>query len=198
MNILSFILQYLLERSAKISLRMIGWSLVAELPLTQKFLLVGAPHTSNWDFPIALLMMAGLGLRLRWIGKDALFRGIKGPIMRGLGGIPVKRGARKNFVSQIVDLYNSRDEMVITIAPEGTRKYLDHWKTGFYHIALNAKIPVALGFVDYSKKTCGVGGYFIPSGDQAADLEILQEFYDDKTGKFPHQENKIRFLASKN
>ncbi|MEN8171481.1 MAG: lysophospholipid acyltransferase family protein [Chloroflexota bacterium] len=198
MNILAFIAQYLLERTAKVSLRMVGWSLVSNLPLTQKFLLVGAPHTSNWDFPIALLMMAGLGLRLRWIGKDSLFRGIKGPFMRGLGGIPVERGARKNFVGQIVDLYNSRDEMVITIAPEGTRKYVDHWKTGFYHIAVKAKVPVALGFLDYEKKSCGVGGYFTPSGNQEADLKILQDFYEEKTGKFPRQENKIRFLSKKN
>jgi len=198
MNLLAFVGQYLLQLTAKISLRLVGWNLIAELPATQKFLLIGAPHTSNWDFPIALLMIAGLGLKLYWVGKDSLFSGIKGPFMRGLGGIPVERGARKNFVGQIVDLYNDRDEMVLTMAPEGTRKYVDHWKTGFYHIALNAKIPVALGFLDYTKKTCGVGGYFTPTGNQEADLKILQEFYDDKVGKFPHQHNKIRFLSRKN
>lgn len=195
MAILGFVTQYLWQRAAKMSLRLVGWQLVADLPATQKFLLVGAPHTSNWDFPIALLMMASLGLKLRWIGKDSLFRGIKGPVMRGLGGIPVKRDGRKNFVGQIVDLYNSRDEMVITIAPEGTRKYLDHWKTGFYHIALNAKIPIALGFLDYPRKICGVGGYFTPSGNQEDDLKTLREFYADKVGKFSQQQNKIHFLA---
>ncbi len=198
MNLLVIVSAYLWQRAAKMSLRLVGWSLVADLPATQKYLLIGAPHTSNWDFPIALLMLAGMGLKLYWVGKDSLFKGIKGTVMRKLGGIPVERGARKNFVGQIVDLYNSRDKMVLTIAPEGTRKYLDHWKTGFYNIALNAKIPIALGFVDYHSKTCGVGGYFTPSGDREADLKTLRKFYADKSGKFPQQKNKIRFLAPKN
>ena len=198
MNLFVIVTAYLWQRAAKMSLRLVGWSLVADLPASQKFLLIGAPHTSNWDFPIALLMMAGMGLKLYWVGKDSLFKGVKGPVMRRLGGIPVERGARKNFVGQIVDLYNKRDKMVITMAPEGTRKYLDHWKTGFYNIALNAKIPIALGFVDYAQKSCGVGGYFTPTGDREADLRILREFYADKVGKFPHQRNKIRFLTRKN
>ena len=198
MNLLVIVSAYLWQRAAKMSLRLVGWSLVADLPASQKFLLIGAPHTSSWDFPIALLMLAGMGIKLYWVGKDSLFKGIKGPVMRGLGGIPVERGARKNFVGQIVDLYNKRDKMVITMAPEGTRKYLDHWKTGFYHIALNAKIPIALGFLNYANKTCGVGGYFTPTGDREADLKTLREFYADKVGKFPQQHNKIRFLARKN
>ena len=198
MNLFVIVTAYLWQRAAKMSLRLVGWSLVADLPASQKFLLIGAPHTSNWDFPIALLMLAGMGLKLYWVGKDSLFKGIKGSVMRGLGGIPVERGARKNFVGQIVDLYNKRDKMVITMAPEGTRKYLDHWKTGFYHIALNAKIPIALGFLNYANKTCGVGGYFTPTGDREADLKTLREFYADKVGKFPQQHNKIHFLARKN
>lgn len=198
MNLFVIVSAYLWQRTAKMLLRFVGWSLVADLPATQKYVLIGAPHTSNWDFPIALLMLAGMGLKLYWVGKDSLFKGIKGTVMRKLGGIPVERGARKNFVGQIVDLYNSRDKMVLTIAPEGTRKYLDHWKTGFYNIALNAKIPIALGFVDYPSKTCGVGGYFTPSGNREADLKTLRKFYADKSGKYPQQTNKIHFLARKN
>jgi 1-acyl-sn-glycerol-3-phosphate acyltransferase len=197
MNLFIIVSAYLWQRAAKMSLRLVGWSLVADLPATQKYLLIGAPHTSSWDFPIALLMLAGMGLKLYWVGKDSLFKGIKGTVMRKLGGIPVERGARKNFVGQIVDLYDSRDKMVLTIAPEGTRKYLDHWKTGFYNIALNAKIPIALGFVDYANKTCGVGGFFTPTGDREADLKTLRKFYADKSGKFPQQTNKIRFLVRK-
>ena len=106
--------RYLWQRAAKHTLNLFGWSLVAELPPVQKFLLIGAHHTSNWDLPIVLLMMGALGLRLRWVGKDSLFKGPKGYIMRWLGGIPVERGARKNFVGQIVDLYQERKEMVIT------------------------------------------------------------------------------------
>ena len=117
--------------------------------------------------------------------------------MRGLGGIPVERGARKNFVSQIVDLYSARKEMVITIAPEGTRRSLDHWKTGFYHIAEGAKIPVAMGFIDYSNKELGVGGYFYPTGDKEDDLNILRKFYASVVGKYPQEQGEIRFLPKK-
>ncbi len=198
MNLLNYVIGYLWQRAAKVSLRLVGWSIVADLPATEKYLLIGAPHTSNWDFPIALLMLAAIGVKLYWVGKDSLFKGLKGYVMRTLGGIPVERGARNNFVGQIVNLYNNRSKMVLTMAPEGTRKYLNHWKTGFYHIALNAKIPIALGFVNYAKKTCGVGGYFTPTGDRDADLKTLREFYVDKMGKFPQQHNKIRFLKRNN
>lgn len=185
---------YLWRRVAKHTLNVFGWSLVAELPPVQKYLLIGAHHTSNWDFPLVLLMMTALGLRLRWVGKDSLFKGAQGVLMRLLGGIPVERGAKKNFVGQIVELYNQRKEMVVTIAPEGTRSAINHWKTGFYHIASGANVPVAMGFLDYSTKTCGVGGYFYPTGDTVADINILQDFYVDKIGKFPHQQGNVRFL----
>jgi len=170
------------------------WTLVANLPPTKKYILLGAPHTSNWDLPIALMIMGSLGIRPRWIGKDSLFKGIAGPFMRWLGGIPVERGARKNFVGQIVDLYNQSKELVIAIAPEGTRKFVDHWKSGFYHIALGAKIPIAMGFADYSRKIFGVGGYFTPSGNPEEDLTILRVFYADKIGKRPEGIGKIHFL----
>jgi len=189
--------RYLWQRAAKHTLNLFGWSLVAELPPVQKFLLIGAHHTSNWDLPIVLLMMGALGLRLRWVGKDSLFKGPKGYIMRWLGGIPVERGARKNFVGQIVDLYQERKEMVITIAPEGTRSPIDHWKTGFYHIASGANIPIAMGFLDYSTKTCGVGGFFYATGDMDADLNVLRDFYVNKIGKFPYKQGNVRFLPKK-
>ncbi len=194
MKLFSIAFYYIWQRIAKHILNLFGWNLVAELPPVQKYLMIGAHHTSNWDLPIALLMMAALGLRLRWIGKDSLFKGPQGQIMRWLGGIPVERGAKKNFVGQITDLYNQRKEMVITIAPEGTRSAVDHWKTGFYHIASGANIPVAMAFLDYSRKTCGVGGYFYPSGDMEADLDILKRFYGTKIGKYPSQHGEIRFL----
>ena len=189
--------RYLWQRAAKHTLNLFGWSLVAELPPVHKYLLIGAHHTSNWDLPLVLLMMAGLGLRLRWVGKESLFKGPQGLLMRWLGGIPVERGAKKNFVSQIIDLYQERKEMVITIAPEGTRSAVDHWKTGFYHIASGANVPIAMGFLDYGTKTCGVGGYFYATGDTEADINVLRGFYADKIGKFPHQQDNVRFLPKK-
>ncbi len=194
MTTITLITSFLWQKAAKYALRLLGWNLVAELPPVQKYLLIGAHHTSSWDFPLILLMMAALGLRLHWVGKDSLFRGPQGYLMRWIGGIPVERGARKNFVGQIVDMYQERKKMVLTISPEGTRKSVDHWKTGFYHIAVGAQVPVAMGFLDYSRKTCGVGGYFYPTGDTEADLNILRKFYADKVGRFPQQHGEIRFL----
>lgn len=193
---MTIVLHYLWQRVAKYTLNLFGWNLVAELPPVQKYLLIGAHHTSNWDLPLVLLMMAGLGLRLRWIGKASLFKGVQGYLMRWLGGIPVERGARKNFVEQIIGLYNERKDMVVTIAPEGTRSAVDHWKTGFYHIALGAQIPVAMGFLDYSSKSCGIGGYFYLTGNMDADLNIVRDFYATKSGKYPEKQGVVRFLAN--
>ncbi|OQX64108.1 MAG: hypothetical protein B5M51_04270, partial [Anaerolinea sp. 4484_236] len=98
MTTITLITSFLWQKAAKYALRLLGWNLVAELPPVQKYLLIGAHHTSSWDFPLILLMMAALGLRLHWVGKDSLFRGPQGYLMRWIGGIPVERGARKNFV----------------------------------------------------------------------------------------------------
>lgn len=182
------------QRVAQLIFNMIGWQFVADVPPTPKYLLIGAHHTSNWDFPIGMLIMARLGERLHWIGKDSLFHGIPGVVMKWMGGIPVERGARKNFVNQIVNIYNHSKRMVIAMAPEGTRTATDHWKTGFYHIARGAKIPIAMGFADYAKKICGVGGWFIPSHDIRADFEILRKFYSNVTGKYPHKQSQVRLL----
>lgn len=175
-------------------LRLVGWELIEETPPKKKYVLIGAPHTSNWDWVFALLVMAGIGVRPRWVGKDSLFHGVMGPIMRGLGGISVVRGARKNFVGQIIDVYNAKDELVITLAPEGTRKYVDHWKSGFYYIAQGAQVPVAMGFVNYAEKKCGIGGYFTPSGNLDEDINILHKFYTENAkGRFPDNQALVRF-----
>ena len=170
----------------------IGWVLAEEVPPTEKYVLIGAHHTSNWDWVIGVFMMTSLGLRPRWIGKDSLFRGIMGPFMRWTGGISVVRGAKKNFVGQIIDIYDANKKMVIALAPEGTRKKVTHWKTGFYYIAHGAQVFVATAFLDYKKKICGVGGYFMPSGNIEEDFEILKEFYADVTGKFPQNHGLVQ------
>ena len=180
------------QRLSRLVLRLIGWNLVEELPPSEKYILVGAHHTSNWDWAVGFLMMAGLGLKPRWVGKDALFRGFAGPIMRWLGGISVVRGAKKNFVGQIVDVYNDSKALVIALAPEGTRKYVDHWKTGFYHIAKGAQVSIAMAFLDYSEKACGIGGHFLPSENLKADMQILKEFYAGVVGKFPEKQGVVR------
>lgn len=179
------------QRFSRYTLRTAGWELVAQLPPTPKYLIIGAFHTSNWDFPLALLAMSGMGIKPRWIGKDSLFHGLPGRVMKMLGGIPVVRGARRNFVQQIVDLYQRSQSLVITMSPEGTRGKSTHWKTGFYYIARGANIPIALGFVDYVKKQVGVGDYFTPSDDIHKDMEIIRTFYQDVHGKYLDQHGDI-------
>ncbi len=179
-----------LPTAARVVLRLLGWR-IQPGPTAAKYVLIGAPHTSNWDFPFALLCLGALGIEGHWIGKHTLFRWPLEGVMRRLGGIPVDRTTRRNFVDQIVRTFEQHDRLVITIAPEGTRKRTESWKTGFYYIALGAGVPIALGFLDYRRRVGGVGNMIWPSGDIDADLDKIREFYLDKTGKHPERQGRI-------
>jgi len=172
-------------------LKLIGWQVVGSFPEIPKFVLVGAPHTSNWDFPLAMLLMYATGVRFNWIGKDSLFRPPFGGLFRRLGGIPVWRDRRGNFVSQIVEAFERSKRLIIAIAPEGTRSKIAYWKTGFYYMALGARVPLVLGFIDYGRRQVGVGSLFHPSGDIQADFCRLRDFYTDKTGLYPDKQSAI-------
>ena len=187
----------LFQRLGRFILRLMGWRLVDRRPPTRKYLVIGAFHTSNMDFFIALPAMMALGLRPRWIGKKELFRGPLGPLMRFLGGIPVDRSVRTGFVGQMVHNFQTHEDFVVLIAPEGTRKFTDHWKSGFYHIAVQAGVPIALGFLDYPTRTVGIGDAFLPSGDPEADLERIRAFYADKRGRYPENHSTIRLKGKK-
>lgn len=174
-------------------LRLITWKLDVRLPPDPKYVLIGAPHTSAWDFLFTMLLITATGLKFNWIGKDSLFRGPMGLIVRGLGGIEVNRRQRSNFVDQIVKVFSRHEHLVVAIAPEGTRDKADYWKTGFYYIALGANVPVALGFIDFEKKTVGIGPHFYPSGDIHADFERhIRPFYADKKGMYPQKQGAVR------
>jgi len=172
-------------------LKLIGWQVVGVFPDIPKFVLVGAPHTSNWDFPLAMLLMYSTGVRFNWIGKDSLFRPPFGRLFKRLGGIPVRRGQNDNFVSQIVEAFENSKRLIIAIAPEGTRSKIQYWKTGFYYMALGARVPLVLGFIDYGRKQVGVGPLVHPSGDIKADFSRLQEFYINITGRYPEKQGAI-------
>lgn len=173
---------------------MFGWTPDIR-PVPDKCVLIGAPHTSNWDFPIALLLMRVIGIEGHWIAKHTVFRWPIGWFMRKLGGLPVDRTASHNFVDQIVQLFEERDRLVITIAPEGTRKKTAHWKTGFYYIALGAGVPILLGYLDYPSRRGGIGPAIEPSGDLEADLETMRVFYADKTGRHPTKKGDISIAS---
>lgn len=176
---------------AHLILRLIGWRTHTIRPHTSRYVIIGAPHTSNWDFGLMLLLIAAEQLPIHFMGKDSLFRGPLGSLMRSLGGIPVNRRERGNLVDQIAAKFEQYDDLIIGIAPEGTRSKSKHWKTGFYYIALKAKVPIAMAYLDYGNKIIGVGPSFMPSGDIKADFEFIHEFYSGIVGKNPKKQGEI-------
>ncbi|MCK5425982.1 MAG: lysophospholipid acyltransferase family protein, partial [Emcibacter sp.] len=152
-----------------VAFKVSGWKLEGSLPKDPKYVLIGAPHTSNWDFPLALATAFLIRLDFYWMGKDALFKGLLGPIMRCFGGLPIDRSKSNNVVQSTIDAFNRHDRLTVVIAPEGTRAKVKEWKRGFYHIAHGAKIPIGRAFLDYDRKTVGFGPLFHPTGDVEKD-----------------------------
>lgn len=182
------------QRIARRLLRLVGWDVDPYIPPPAKYVLIVAPHTSNWDFPYGYLGKMALGLQLHWVGKHTLFRWPYGWLMRWLGGIPVDRRSRNNVIQQLADVFARRERLVIAITPEGTRSYTPNWKSGFYYTALAAKVPLAMGYIDYRRKRMGISEPFLPSGDLEADMERIRAFYADKTGRYPEKTGEIRIL----
>ncbi len=170
----------------KFVLKIYGWRVTGEVPDKPKFIVIGAPHTSNWDFVFTIATIFALDIKVYWMGKNTLFRWPYGFIMYGLGGIPIDRSASQGVVDQMVTEFNRRDKLIICITPEGTRKKVAKWKTGFYYIAQGANVPVVLAYFDYKNKTLGFGPVITPSGDIKTDMEQIQSFYSNVAGKYPH------------
>lgn len=170
-----------------------GWRIEGELPrgVTQG-VMIAAPHTTNWDLPYMLATAYVFRVRLNFLGKHTLFEGIQGPFMRWLGGIPVDRRAPHGLVGQVVRRFAERKGMLLAIAPAGTRSRAPHWKSGFYHIAHEAQIPIVCGFLDFRRKVAGVGPAIIPTGDVRADMDRIRAFYADKTGRRPEATTPVR------
>ena len=166
-------------------LRLLGWHARGEELSHQRFVLIGAPHTSNWDFPLMLMVVLKLRLRVYWMGKHTLFPFGLGWFMKWLGGIPIDRSTSHNVVEQTVRQYQEHNELVVLIPPEGTRRKVERWKTGFYHIAHLAKVPILLGYVDASRKEAGIADFYTPSGNLEKDMAEIRGFYADKIGINP-------------
>jgi len=164
-----------------------GWTIVGGAPEARKFVVLAAPHTSNWDFLYALACTTALGLPVRWLGKDALFRGPTRRLLHALGGIAVDRSKRNDLVRAMVHEFESVDALALLIPAEGTRKLGKYWKSGFYHIARAASVPFVLGYLDYPRKRVGLGPCIWPSGSVSADMATVRAFYADKVGKHPSQ-----------
>ena len=171
-----------------------GWDVIGQVPHGEQFVLVGAPHTSNWDFPFALATFYIFRLKISWMGKDTLFKKPFGKIMRWLGGMPIDRSGEHGVVDHIVKQFNESRKLVVAIAPSGTRKKREYWKSGFYWIAYTAKVPILCGYLDYSRKTACFGLSFLPTGDIRKDMDRIREFFKGIRGKKPELATQIRLL----
>jgi 1-acyl-sn-glycerol-3-phosphate acyltransferase len=178
----------------RLYLRLTGWRVEGRIPDATKAVVVAAPHTSNWDLPIMLAVSYVLGIRPAWLGKRELFRWPFGGLMRWLGGLPVDRRVRQNHVQQAVAAFAAADRLFLVIPPSGTRSRATHWKSGFYHIARGAQVPIVCAFLDYRRKTGGIGPVLMPSPSVAADMAEIRAFYAGVTGRFPALETPVRLL----
>jgi 1-acyl-sn-glycerol-3-phosphate acyltransferase len=177
---------------ATLFLRVTGWRPEGARPASRRFVLIAAPHTSNWDLAYLLALAALYDVRVSWMGKDTLFRGPWGAVLRRLGGIPVDRRHRGNLVRQMADLFEKSERLALVVPAEGTRSYTPHWRSGFYHIAQTASVPVVLGYLDYQRKRGGFGPELILTGDMRQDMDEIRDFYSDKVGKHPESFGPVR------
>lgn len=178
--------------SSFIYFKLWGWKIEGGIPENlKKYILVVGPHTSNWDFPLGLLVRSIIRVDAKYMGKASLFKPPFGWIFRALGGYPVDRSKNNNYVEAVVDIFDSKEEFAITITPEGTRKRVNELKSGFYYIALGAKVPLIMVIFDYPAKTIRFSEPFYPSGNKEEDFEVIISHFRGVQGKNP--ENGIFF-----
>ena len=182
----------MLSRLFRWLLNLLGWTVHADYPDVEKYVLIAAPHTSNWDFPLGIVAAKAINLDIHWLGKHTLFRWPYGWFFRAIGGTPVQRDQTLNLIQQIADLFDRSGELVLALAPEGTRSKTDHWKTGFYHIARAANVPIVMAYLDYGQKQVGIGGAFYPGNDIEVVFAQIRQFYKGRRGKHPDKESQVQ------
>lgn len=173
--------------------RAMGWRILNNLPDDPRMVLLFFPHTSNMDVLVAIPAAFAMGLKPNWLVKDEIYRGVMRPLLDRVGAIPINRHRSENKVGRIVEAVQSAERVMLALSPEGTRKRTEFWRSGFYHIAMQAQIPIHYAYIDYPSKTIGGEPGFIPSGDIEADLDRIRAFYADKRGKHPERVGPIRF-----
>jgi 1-acyl-sn-glycerol-3-phosphate acyltransferase len=167
----------------RLTLRALGWHIEGGIPDVPKLVIIAAPHTSNWDFVVGIAAKLALGIEVLWLGKDSLFRWPLGTLMRGLGGVPVDRSASHDVVKTVIGEFARRDRMILGLAPEGTRKRVERWRTGFYHIAHGAGVPVLPVALDWDARAIRIGTGFDTTGDLDTDLQALRSRFDGVRGR---------------
>ncbi len=165
-----------------------GWKIVGTYPKDlKKFIIIGVPHTSNIDFLLGVFTKFITGVPMNFIGKESLFKPPFGFIFKALGGTPVDRTKRVNMVQAIIDIFNEKSEFVLAISPEGTRKKAKKWKTGFYHIAKGANVPIVFNSFDFGNKHYVISEPYYLTGDLEKDFLYFHNYYKDVKGKYPDQ-----------
>ena len=177
----------------KFIFKLAGWRITHYLPKDlHKCVIVVAPHTSNWDFVYGMGAIKFMNLQLRFAIKKEWIRFPLKKLMLSLGALPIDRkakskpGEKRSSVDAMVDLFNNFEQLRLVITPEGTRSRVEKWKTGFYHVAIKANVPIALGFMDYKKRECGIDKIIYPTGDFAADMKQIMDFYKNMNAKNPN------------
>lgn len=173
-------------------LHLLGWTLEGEKPTHRRYVLIAAPHTSNWDFPLMLAFAAAFDIKVTWMAKHSLFFPPVGWLMRALGGMPIVRHKNQNVVSAMVDTFSQVDDLVLVVPAEGTRERTDYWKSGFYHIASQANVPVVPSFLDFGQRRGGFGPALEITGNVMSDMQYFRDFYHGMKGKFPEQFSPVR------
>jgi 1-acyl-sn-glycerol-3-phosphate acyltransferase len=174
------------SKISRFILRIWGWKLTGKYPHhVKKFVLIAMPHTSAWDIPLGFLLRSAWKGDVKYLAKDSLFKSPFGFFFYWMGGYPVDRSKRNNFVDAVVDIFNSKERFSIKIAPEGTRKKVDKLKTGFYYIAKGANVPIVMVKFDFGKMEVGFSEPFFPSWNQEEDFKFIYDYYRGSIGKNP-------------
>jgi len=169
----------------RMALRLAGWRLEGSLPNMPRYVLIVAPHTSNWDFPLGLAAKFALGLQAQWLGKHSIFVGPAGVILRALGGVAIDRSHPDGMVEALVAQMKATPRFILVVAPEGTRRLTSGWKSGFYRIAVAAGVPILPVVFDWSTRTIDLGQPFHPTGDASSDVLRLRARYRKEMARRP-------------
>jgi 1-acyl-sn-glycerol-3-phosphate acyltransferase len=169
----------------------LGWKTEGTLPSTDRALFIANPHTTNWDAFIMVCVAWAMGMKLAWLTKEDLTRTAFWRLARAFGAIPIYRDQKKGQVVQVVEAFKRSEKMWLAVAPSGTRKKTEAWKSGFYYMAFHAQVPVILGFLDYRRKVGGTGPSFLLTGDVKADMDKMRAFYKDVQGKYPENDTPV-------
>ena len=171
----------------RVVLKLMGWKIHGEFPPISRLVVIVAPHTSNWDFIVGMAAKLAMQVKATWLGKHTLFFWPLGVLLRALGGIPVDRASARSVTEDVAHQFSTRNRFILALSPEGTRKRVEKWKSGFYRIAVVAEVPMLMISLDYASRTITVGPMLRPTGNMDEDLPEIRSFFAGASGKYPEQ-----------